>query len=201
MSGLFMKYYDKVKQFNRREDYIKDVNTAKLLVDYCLTSSITKRIFIIGTGLGADINIIKNKKRMQLIGVEPRATFYKEAFKEYRNLGGKLLNMTLGEFVNKSQHSLSGIFLFVHSINHIPRYELKLLRKSMKNSFVIIINPNPELEKTVGKTDKTVISYLTCSKIERILNCSTIFDFFYHPVKIKGKEVSLREAILLISKS
>ena len=196
-----MDYYGKVKQFNLRKDYLTDVKVAKLLVDYCLTSSIIKRIFIIGTGLGADIDIIKDKKMVQLTGIEPRITFYEEAFKEYRRRGGKLLNMTLGEFVNKSRRRLSGIFLFVHSINHIPRYELKLLRKLMRNSFVIIINPNPELERIVGKTDKTVISYLTCSKIERILNCSTIFDFFYHPVKIKGKEVSLREAILLRSKS
>ncbi len=54
-----MDYYiDKVKEFNRREDYNKDVNAAQLFLEYCSSLTRSKRIFVVGTGLGGDIKII-----------------------------------------------------------------------------------------------------------------------------------------------
>jgi len=196
----YTDYCSKVKQFNAREDYLYDLGAAKLFLDYCLTLTNVKKIFIIGTGLGGEVKIVKDLKKMSVIGIEPRHTFYKEALKTYQKFGGRILNLTLGDFVKKFQPELAGIFLFMHTINHIPRNQLHMLKKSIKNSYIIIINPNPEIEKTVGKTDKTVISYLNCDKIKKMLKCKTIFDFFYHSVKLKRKKIFLREAILLKTK-
>ena len=60
----------------------------------------------------------------------------------------------------------------------------------------IIINPNPEIEKIVGKTDQTVISYLKAKEIETLLKSEIVFDFFYNKKKIKTKEIFLREIII-----
>jgi len=67
----------------------------------------------------------------------------------------------------KLSNKLSGIFIFIHSINHIPKKQISLLQKSIKNSFIIIINPNPEIENIVGKTDSSVISYLNSKQIQK----------------------------------
>jgi hypothetical protein len=189
-------YIDKVKKFNEREDYDKDVEAAQLFLKYCLPLIQSKKIFVVGTGLGGDIKIIKDIKNFKITGIEPRQTFHDYSLREYKKIGGELLKMDLGEFV-KTNKSLSGIFLFIHSINHIPKKQIELLKKSMKNSYIIILNPNPKIGKIVGKTDKTVISYLNSKQIQKLLNAKVIFDFFYNLVKIDEKEILLREAILL----
>jgi hypothetical protein len=192
-------YVIKVKKFNQREDYLKDIKASQLLLEYCMSLTSSKEIFIVGTGLGGDVNIIKNSKRFKITGIEPRQTFQEYSSKIYKKIGGKLLKMDLGEFVRTSK-KISGIFLFVHSINHIPKKQISLLQKSIKNSYIIIVNPNPEIEKIVGKTDQTVISYLSSKQIQKLLNCEIVFDFFYNLVKIKENEIFLREAILLKTK-
>lgn len=189
-------YINKIKKFNKRKDYQKDINAAKLLLEYCLPIIKTKKIYVIGTGLGEDCKIVKNLKSYKIIGVEHRKIFQNEAAKVYKKLNARLIKAELGEFV-KSSNNLSGIFLFIHSINHIPKKQITLLQESMKNSLIIIINPNPEIGKIVGKTDQTVISYLYPKQIEKLLRSKIIFDFFYNPVKIKGKQILIREAILL----
>jgi len=191
-----MGYYDKVNQFNKRKDYTRDIQVSQLFLDYCISNSKMKNIFFIGSGLGKDLSIIKHSKGLKITGIEPRSNFHKEAWKAYEKLNAKLLKMSLGEFVEKSK-KLTGIFLFIHSLNHIPRNEIKRFTKSIKNSFIIIINPNPELEKLIGKTDITVISYLNSKNIEKILHCKILFDFYYNSVRLKGKQVFLREALLL----
>jgi len=196
-----MDYYiDKVKDFNKRADYTKDINTAKLFLKFCMSLTKSRKIFIIGTGLGGDYKIIKYVKNFKIIAIEPRHTFYEYALKEYKKSGAKLLKMDLGEFAKISK-SLSGIFLFIHSINHIPKNQISVFQKAIKNSYIIIVNPNSEIEKIVGKVDKTVISYLDSKKIQKLLNSEIIFDFFYNLVKIKGKNIFLREALVLKTKT
>lgn len=191
-----MDYYKKVKKFNKRKDYQKDVETARFFLEYCFSHFHSKKIYMIGTGLGGDLEIIKKTKGLNIIGIEPRSNFYKQASNRYKKFHGKLLKIDLGQFV-KTHSNLSGIFVFMHSFNHIPTTELKLFSKIIKNSYIIIINPNPTIEKLTGKTDDTVISYLDSKKIQKILNSTILFDFFYNPVKIKRKDIFLREAILL----
>ena len=62
---------------------------------------------------------------------------------------------------------------------------------------IIIINPNPQIERVVGKTDNTVISYLNSKQIQKLLNAKIIFNFFYNSVKIKNENIFLREIIVL----
>jgi len=195
-----MSYHEKLKKFNNREDYVMDTSIARLFLSYCLTKSHHKKIFIIGTGLGADYKITANFKNLKVIGIEPRLSFQEVASKTYSKFGGKLLHLNLREFVKISKN-LSGVFLFIHSINHIPKNQLNIFRKIIKNSYVIVVNPNSSIEKIVGKTDKTVISYLDSKKIKKILNCEIIFDFFYNPIKLKKSKIFLREAILLKTKN
>ena len=107
--------------------------------------------------------------------------------------------MNLGEFANKKK--ISGIFLFIHSINHITIKEIQKFKKICKDSYIIIINPNPKIGKIVGKTDDTVISYLEMNDIEKLFKAKIIFDFFYHPIMLKRKRILLREAILLKTNS
>jgi len=195
-----MSYYQKVRAFNKRTEYSEDIKFGNLLLEYCVNVYHKKKIFVIGTGLGGDIKVFKGIKSKLIVGIEPRKQFYTKAVKEYQRLGGTLLNLNLGQFVEKSNQKLTGIFVFMHSINHIPRKELKVLAKSMKNSLIIIINPNPQLTKITGKTDKTVISYLSAKRIQKIFDCNVVFDFFYGLIKIKGKNLLLREALLLKSR-
>ena len=58
------QYLMKVKKFNERSDYIYDIDTVKLFLDYYFNIFPTKKIFVIGTGLGGDvkIKILKDKK-------------------------------------------------------------------------------------------------------------------------------------------
>lgn len=192
-----MDYYlDKVKKFNQRIDYKIDVNIAKLLVNSILSQNRSKKIFVVGTGLGGDTKIVKNLNEFEIIGIEPRKSFQTNAKKIYDKFGGKLEKCSLGDFV-KTSKKLSGIFLFVHSINHIPINELEEISRVIKQSYVIIINPNTELEKIAGKTDETVISYLNSKDINKILGGKIIFDFFYNQIIINEKSIFLREAILL----
>lgn len=195
-----MDYYiDKVKDFNKRTDYTKDISTAKLFLEFCMPLIKSKKIFIIGTGLGGDYKIIKDVKKFKIIGIEPRQTFQEYALKEYKRSGATLLKMDLGEF-SKISKDLSGIFLFIHSINHIPKNQIIALQKIIKNSYIIVINPNPKIERIVGKVDKTVISYLDSKKIQKLFNCEIIFNFYYNSKKIKGKDILLREALVLKTK-
>jgi len=194
-----MSYYEKVKTFNLREDYKHDVNIAKLLLTYCI--SFTHKIFIIGTGLGGDLKILNDFNDVKIVGIEPRPEFHFQVESTYKKFGARILKMDLKQFVKKSK-KISGICLFIHSINHIPENQIKLFaRYIQKNSFIVIINPNPQIGKIIGKTDKTVITYLNSKKIQKLLNCDILFDFFYNPIKIKGSEVFLREAILLKTKN
>ncbi len=195
-----MDYYiDKVKDFNKRIDYAKDVNTARLFLEFYMPLIKSKKIFVIGTGLGGDSKIIKDVKNFKITGIEPRQTFQEHASREYKKIGAKLLKMNLGEFV-KTSNSLSGIFLFIHSINHIPKSQINAFQKAIKNSYIIVVNPNPEIERIVGKVDKTIISYLDSKRIQKLLDSEIIFDFFYNLVKIKGIDIFLREALVLKTK-
>lgn len=191
------EYFNKVKKFNTRKDYQLDVDTASLFLEYCLLNKKLKELFIVGTGLGVDVPMIKKLKTIQIIGIEPRPIFYERALKVYQKINGKLLNVTLGDFVKNSHGSLHGIFLFMHTINHIPRIELKRLKERIKDSFIIIINPNPSIGKIVGKLDDSVISYLDVKQIHKIFNGKIIYDFFYHSIRLRDKDILLREAILL----
>ncbi len=188
-------YYNKIKKFNSKENYDNDVKSAKLLLQYCIDNSKKKKIFFIGTGLGGDIKIVNGIKNIEITGIEPRETFQDSAEKAYEKIGGKLLKMNLGQFSKTKK--LSGIFIFIHSINHITKKELQEFQKSCVDCFFIIINPNPEIGKIVGKTDDTVISYLEMNDIKKLLKTKMIFDYFYFPIKIKKREIFLREAILL----
>ena len=155
---------------------------------------------MIGTGLGSDIDsITKYKKLNSIIGIEPIEKFYQNALPKYHQLGASLLNITLEELSSKNQE-LSGIFVFCHSINHINEAELKKFKKSLKKSFLIIINPNPEFPKRFWWTDDTIIDYFSGNDIETLLNCELIFDFFYNLVDIKGEKIFVRNAVLLITK-
>ena len=189
-------YFDKVQKFNERYDYLKDINTARLFLEDCLINSKIKNIFIIGTGIGGDSKILQNIKNCKIVGIEPRESFQKEASKIYRKMNGVLIKCDLGKFI-ESYKNLSGIFLFIHSINHIPKKQIRLFQKSIKNSYIVIINPNPKLEKITGKTDPTVISYLDSKQIQKLLDSEIIFDVFYNSVTIKGKKILLREGIVL----
>lgn len=189
-------YIDKVKKFNNREDYLGDIKTAKFFLENYLSNIKSKKIYFIGTGLGGDSKIIEGIKNPKVIGIEPRDSFQEQATKAYNNFGGKLMKMDLGEF-SKKKSKLSGIFLFIHSINHISKNQLRCFQKIIKNSFIIIINPNPQIEKIVGKTDQTVISYLNAKEIGTLLKSEIVFDFFYNKKKIKTKEIFLREIIIL----
>jgi hypothetical protein len=188
-------YYEKIKKFNSKKNYEDDIKSAKLLLQYCIDNSKKKKVFFIGTGLGGDIKIIKGIKNIEIVGVEPRETFQDSAEKIYKKIGGKLLKMNLGQFLKIKK--LSGIFIFIHSINHITKKELKELQKVCIDSYFIIINPNPEIGKVIGKTDDTVISYLEMNDIKKLLKTKMIFDYFYSPIQIKKREIFLREAILL----
>jgi len=195
-----MDYYiDKVKDFNKRIDYAKDVNTARLFLEFYMPLIKSKKIFVIGAGLGGDSEIIKDVKNFKITGIEPRQTFQEHASREYKKIGAKLLKMNLGEFA-KTSNSLSGIFLFIHSINHIPKNQINAFQKAIKNSYIIVVNPNPEIERIVGKVDKTVISYLDSKRVQEVLDSEIIFDFFYNLVKVKGKDIFLREALVLKTK-
>lgn len=193
-----MDYYEKVKNFNKRSDYAFDIDAGRLLLHHALDDKI-KKITIIGTGLGKDAEIIKNIRNVKITGIEPREEFQKESQARYRKFGGTLHNMSLGEFVRGSKRKMSGVFLFVHSINHIPKKQLHAFARSLqKNSKVIVINPNPQIGRVVGKLDDTVVSYLDAHEIQKILKCRIAFDFFYHQVQLKGTDIFLREAILLV---
>lgn len=189
-------YVDKVKKFNGKEDYLVDVKIAKFFLENYLSKIKSKKIYFIGTGLGADSKIIEDVKNSKIIGLEPRDSFQEQAVKVYKNFGGKLIKVNLGEF-SKDNSKLSGIFLFIHSINHIPKNQLRSFQKIVKNSYIIIINPNPQIEKIVGKTDRTVISYLNAKEIEDLLKSKIVFDLFYNKKKIRTKEIFLREVIIL----
>lgn len=190
-----MNYYKKVKLFNERKDYKNDVNTARLLLDFCGKNA--DKIFFVGTGLGRDTEIITKLKGKTIVGIEPRRSFHSDSEKKYREFNGILHKTNLGRFI-KIQKKISGIVLFIHSFNHIPSNQIKLLARSLqKNTYIIIINPNPEIESIFGKTDKTVIKYWEANKIKKILKCKIIFDFFYHPIKLKNGKIFIREALLL----
>lgn len=195
------QYLIKIKKFNERSDYIYDINTVKLFLDYCFNIFPTKKIFVVGTGLGGDIKKINLSKDKKVIGIEPRIIFYNNAKKVYHELNGEIFNLSLGEWILKSKNKLTGIFLFIHSINHIPHNEIEIFKQSIKKSYILIIIPNPEIGKIMGKTDKTVYSYLNKIKLEKMLNSTAVYDFYYHPIMLKRKRIMLREAILLKTNS
>ena len=194
------EYYQKVRNWNSRTDYLKDLDVIKLLTTYCSTAYETANVFLIGTGLGADIESIKNLPNIRsVVGVEPIEKFYNEASEKYNKIGAKILNMTLDMFA-ASNDELSGIFIFSHSINHIPKDELLSFKKTLKKSFILVINPNPEFPKRFWWTDETILSYLSGEEIANILGCEKIFDFFYNLVEIKDQTIFVRNAILLKTK-
>ena len=49
-------YYEKVKNWNLRDDYKKDLDVISLFTNYCLSKNVSKDLYMIGTGLGADID-------------------------------------------------------------------------------------------------------------------------------------------------
>ncbi|PBO85638.1 MAG: hypothetical protein COA77_03420 [Thaumarchaeota archaeon] len=190
-------YIEKVKKFNQKDNYHLDIETGKLLIKYCLTSK-QKIFYVIGTGLGEDIEIVKSFKNVKIIGIEPRITFQEFAEKKYSKFGFKLIKQDLGEFTSSYSHKIYGIFLFIHSLNHIPHAQIKSLEKIMKkDSYILVINPNPLIEQIKGKTDKTAFHYLNSKKISNLLKSEIIFDFFYNPKPVRGQRIPIREAILL----
>ncbi len=191
------KYIEKVHKFNQKDNYLLDINTGKLLIKYCLTKN-HKILYVIGTGLGEDIEIVRNFKNLKIIGIEPRETFQKFAEKKYSKFGFKLIKQDLGEFVESNSQKISGIFLFIHSLNHIPQSQIKLLEKLMKkDSYILAINPNPMIEKIKGTTDKTAFHYLSSKKVSDLLKSEIVFDFFYNPKPVRSQIIPIREAILL----
>lgn len=194
------KYFEKVKNWNLRKDYSNDLEVIKLLVQYCLNLSETKDVFIIGTGLGSDLESIKNIPNVKSItGIEPIASFYQEALERYNSSGAKVLNLDLKKFTSLNRE-LSGVFIFSHSINHIKKEELLEFKKAIKKSFIIISNPNPDFPKRFWWTDETILYYLSGDEIAEILDCEKIFDFFYNLVEIKGETIFVRNAIALKTK-
>lgn len=192
-------YFEKVKNWNLREDYKKDLDVINLLTHYSLSQKVNNDLYLIGTGLGADIDsILDFNKITSITGIEPIKKFYDNATEKYKKFGAKILNLKLGEFM--SQNNNSGIFIFSHSINHIPKEELLKFRNSLKKSFLVIINPNPEFPKRFWWTDDTILYYLSGDKIAELLNCEKIFDFFYNLVEIKNETIFLRNAIVLKTK-
>lgn len=193
------EYYQKVRNWNSRSDYLKDLDVIKLFTTYCSANEVTN-VFLIGTGLGADVESIKNIPNVKsIVGIEPIKKFYNEASTKYNAIGAKLLNMTLGMFA-ASNNKLSGTFIFSHSINHIQKDELLSFKKTLKKSFIVVINPNPEFPKRFWWTDETILSYLSGDEIATILDCEKIFDLFYNLVEIKGQTIFVRNAILLKTK-
>jgi len=193
-------YYEKVKNWNLREDYKKDLDVISLFTNYCLSKNISKDLYMIGTGLGADIgSIIKFTKLKSITGIEPITSFFESASPKYKNLNAKIFNLKLGEFVSKND-TLSGIFIFSHSINHIPDDELLEFKKSLRKSFLIILNPNPEFPKRFWWTDETILRYFSGDEISQLLNCEKVYDFFYNFVEIENKTIFVRNAVVLKTK-
>ena len=189
-------YIEKVKKFNEKDNYKLDIRVANMLIKNHVSNK-QKTLYIIGTGLGEDLEVAKNITGLRIIGLEPRPTFQEIAAKKYKKFGYQLLKEDLGQFV-KSSKSTVGFFLFMHSFNHIPYRQIKALEKILKkDSYIIIINPNPMIEKIKGKTDKTAIRYLNSEKISKMLNSQIIFDFFYNPKPVKYQKIPIREALLL----
>ena len=57
-------YFEKVKNWNLREDYQKDLDVISLLTNYCLSQNVNKDLYLIGTGLGSDIDSITKYKKL-----------------------------------------------------------------------------------------------------------------------------------------
>lgn len=156
-----------------------------------------KTLYIIGTGLGEDIESAKNIKGLKIIGLEPRDTFQQIAAKKYTRYGHRLFKGDLEQFAKKYKN-IRGVFLFMHSLNHIPHRQIREFEKNIKrNSYIVLVNPNPSIEKIKGKTDKTAIHYLNSKKIVKLLKSEIIFDFFYNPKPVKYQKIPIREALLL----
>ena len=193
-------YYEKVKNWNLRVDYKKDIETISLLTNYCISKINSTDLYFVGTGLGADIDsIVKSKKLKSITGIEPLKNFFDIALPKYEKIGATLLNCSLAQLSQKNT-DLSGIFIFSHSINHITEDELKQFQKILKKSLIVIINPNPEFPKRFWWTDDTILNYFSGNDIATLLNCELIFDFFYNLVDIKGEKIFVRNAVLLKTK-
>lgn len=193
-------YQEKVKNWNLRDDYKKDLDVISLFTNYCLSKNVSKDLYIIGTGLGADIDsIIEFTKLKSITGIEPITSFFESASPKYKNLNAKIFNLKLSEFVAKND-TLSGIFIFSHSINHIPEDELLEFKKSLRKSFLIILNPNPEFPKRFWWTDETILHYFSGDEISKLLNCEKVYDFFYNFVEIENKTIFVRNAVVLKTK-
>ena len=106
-------------------------------------SRINEDIFIIGTGLGADLeSLSKFTPLNSIVGIEPIPEFYKTALEKYEKFQAKLFNVNLKTF-SLENNNLSGVFIFSHSINHISKEELLEFANSIKKSYIVISNPNP----------------------------------------------------------
>lgn len=191
------QYIEKVKKFNEKDNYRLDVAVARLLLKNCLAGK-QNTLYVIGTGLGVDVDVVRDIKGIKVVGLEPRESFQKLAAEKYRKFGFKLYKVNLGQFVKLSPKSIGGVFLFMHSLNHIPYAQIRALDKILKkNSYIIVINPNPMIEKIKGKTDKTAIRYLNDRRIVKLLKSKVIFDFFYNPKPVRYQKIPIREALLL----
>lgn len=189
-------YIEKVKKFNEKDNYKLDIRVANMLIKNHISDK-QKTLYIIGTGLGEDLEVASNIKNLKVIGLEPRPTFQEIAARKYSKFGYRLLKTDLGQFV-KSSKSMVGVFLFMHSFNHIPYRQIRALEKILKkDSYIVVINPNPMIEKIKGKTDKTAIRYLNSEKISKMLDSKILFDFFYNPKPVRYQKIPIREALLL----
>jgi len=161
------EYINEVKEWNNRSWYRLNMEVGRTALNHIIVRR--NRVYIIGTGMGADLKMLDEYKGLDVMGIEPRKTFQSRAQKEYNKRGQLLFKGSCGDFAALNK-SLEGIFIFNHSINHIPLDELEELRKSIKSGHIIIFSPKP----TKNKRDKTIIEYRTLIDLERIFKVKHI---------------------------
>ena len=89
-------YYEKVKNWNSRIDYKKDIDMISLLTNYCLSKVNSTDLYFIGTGLGADIDsIVISIKLKSITGIEPLKIFFDNALAKYEKIGATLRSTML----------------------------------------------------------------------------------------------------------
>jgi len=162
-------YVDKVEKWNNSKWYRLNMEVGRIALNDILVRM--NKVYIIGTGMGADLEMLDEWTGLDIIGIEPRKTFQSIAQEEYTKRGQILLRCSCGDFaaVNKN---LEGIFVFNHSINHIPLDELEEFRKSIKSGHIMVITPMPKKIKS----DDTIIQYHTVKDLERIFKVKSTYS-------------------------
>jgi len=161
------EYINKVKEWNSRSWYKLNMEEGRMEFNDILARR--NRVYIIGTGLGADLQMLDEYTELDVIGIEPRESFQSIAQKKYDKRAQFLFKGSCGDFAALNKN-LEGIFIFNHSINHIPLEELKEFRKSIKNGHIMVFSPKP----VKVKGDDTIIEYRTVKDLERIFKVKAI---------------------------